>query len=81
MSRFDVREIAFMQREIVSSKNFDPLLAAANSSVNIRRPTSLGDNSSLMTTGVSTGQTCIFCCFRILFAQSITSKGKSILYF
>jgi len=43
-----------VQREIVSSKNFDPLLAAANSSVNIRRPMSLGDNSNngnLLTTG------------------------------
>jgi len=48
-----------VQREIVSSKNFDPLLAAANSSVNIRRPMSLGDNSNngnLLTTGAATGQ-------------------------
>jgi len=54
VSHRGVCETVFLQREIVSSKNFDPLLA--NSSVNVRRPASLGDNNSnLLTTGAVTG--------------------------
>jgi len=44
------------QREVVSTKNIDPLLAPASSSVNIRRPASLGDNNGLSATAAATGE-------------------------
>jgi len=47
------------QREVVSTKNIDPLLAPAGSSVNIRRPTSLGDNNGLSATAAATGKTIV----------------------
>jgi len=50
--------VGFVQREVVSSKNFDPLLAPASSSVNVnvRRPSSLGDNNGLLNTNAAIGQ-------------------------
>jgi len=55
-----ITDAVFVQREVVSSKNFDPLLAPVNSSVNIRRPTSLGDNNGLLTTTAVNGERSLY---------------------